>query len=184
MKYLKTYKLFELKSIKYINYTKRGLMVLPELPDDCIYLDCSENYLTKLPKLPKTLTGLSCFMNKITELPELPSNLRTLDCCHNKLKYLPEIPDSLTSLICYINDWAEPIKSEIAIRFDLYNLYNNEQLDRFNSEEYQREFLTKYPERFQDLTFKKLNIHPIIRKEFAYLFEGEDMGFFKLKTEM
>jgi hypothetical protein len=52
----------------------------------------------------------------------------------------------------------------------------------FSSEEFQRGFLTEKPERYEDLSCCGIEVHPEIRKEFAYIFEGEGMGFFNLKN--
>ena len=132
------------------------------------------------------MTYLNCEDNKIEELPELPDTLRHLICSNNRLKKLPKLPENLLQMDCHNNEWEEPIKIEIIDRFYLYgnsSPYTKNQIELFNSEEFQRKFLTENPERFRDLTILDLEIHPTIRKEFNYIFEGEGMGFFELKTK-
>ena len=168
--------------IKILHCSENMISFLPELPEklECLY--CDHNELTSLPELPKSLISLYCHKNKLKELPELPKTLLRLEIDHNKFEYLPELPDSLVTFFCHKNNWKEPIKIEIMKKFNL-EPYTSRQIDLFNSENFQRKFLTEKPERFQDINYDYLSVRPIIRKEFAHLYEGEDMGFFNLKTK-
>ena len=190
------------KTLQQLYCPSHNLTYLPELPSSLVYLHCNANYITELPKLPpklqalfcshnrlsllpelpNTIKRLECGNNKLTSLPELPTTLDYLNCSNNKLTELPELPKSLTYLDCDNNDWKEPIKKEYAIKFKLRFDYTFDQLELFCSEDFQREFLTKKPERFEDLSYWGVEVEPVIRKEFEYIFDGGDMGFFDLKT--
>jgi len=74
-------------------------------------------------------------------------------------------------------DRNNPISYNISEYIKFFQ-YTKKQKEIFNSENFQRKFLIKYPERHLDLTIHNLEIHPKIKKEFVYIFEGEDMGFF------
>jgi len=170
-------------SLRELNCNNNYLTFLPELPDSLIQLSCDNNKLTSLPKLPQTLENLFCNSIELTSLPELPNSIQILHCNGNNLEYLPELPKSLRIFSCSNNKWKEPIKKEIVDKFNLYALYTKEHIELFSSEEYQRDFLTEHPERFQDLSCEGITVHPVIRKEFSYIFEGEGMGFFNLVKE-
>jgi hypothetical protein len=105
-----------------------------------------------------------------------------LEIDYNKFEYLPELPDSLETFYCHNNNWKEPIKIDIMKKFGL-EPYTNKQIDLFNSEGFQRKFLTEKPERYGDLSCLGITVNPKIRKEFSWIFEGEGMGFFNLKTK-
>ena len=184
MKYLKSYRLFE--KVEGLDVSGEDLTELPELSKTLQDLCCRNNLLTSLPELPNTLTSLDCYGNELTSLPKLPNKLEYLNFADNKITHLPELPESLEYITWWGNDWKEPLKYEDMNRFDEQQStggYNDEQFVLFNSEEFQRKFLTENPERFRDLTILDLEIHPTIRKEFNYIFEGEGMGFFELKTK-
>ena len=171
------------KNLKVLDCYQNLIYELLDLPDSLEEISASNNQLREILKLPKSLIRLECDHNNLTYFPELPSNLEGLLCDCNQLRYLPDLPESLTTLVCWDNNWDEPIKKEIIDKFDLHETYTKEQIKRFSGENFQRIFLKKNDERFQDLNCDGLTIHPIIRKEFAYLFEGSDMGFFDLKTK-
>ena len=202
MKYIKSYKLFESKKT-FLDISGHGYKTIPlKLSDSLIYINCSQNNLSKLPNLPKNLEKLICSNNKLTELPELPkyldeldvdnnkiiklpklpNTLISLDCSHNKLTELLKLPKNLENLYCFDNNWKEPLNFDIIRKFYIQP-YTKNQKYLFNSENFQRKFLTEYPEKFKNLCVGDLEIHPLIRKEFSYLFEGEDMGFFDLIKE-
>jgi len=180
MKYIKTYENYNDTTI--MDVSGNGLSELNKLPEDLIELNCEHNNLESLPELPKTLKLLYCYVNNLTELPELPIGLTNLVCQYNKLKRLPDIPIHLEEFKCNDNDWEEPIKSEYAIMVDC-NPYNKEQIALFSSEEFQRKFLNEHPDRFKDLSCWGIEVNDVIRKEFPWIFEGDSMGFFDLKTK-
>jgi len=149
---------------------------LPELPKKLDILSCYNNSLIELPKLPDTLTTLYCGENKLTILPELPQTLESLICSDNMLEYLPEIPVSVALLKCDQNNWKNPIKYDIINRFlfESYDVYTQEQIKKFRTYEYQKDFLTNTPEKYKDL-------YPIgyifeIIQEFDWLFNAVNMG--------
>ena len=79
-------------------------------------------------------------------------------------------------------DWKEPIKKEYIEKFRILP-YTKEQIELFSGEEFQRGFLTEKPERYEDISCGGIVVHPEIRKEFSYLWEGEGMGFFKMNKQ-
>ena len=178
MKYIKNYKIFE-KNQTSLSFSDWGYRELPELPPNMTHLFCSHNKLRVLPELPKTLKRLDCDNNELIELPTLPPNLKDLNCSYNNLKKLPELPDTLEELTCNYNDWEEPIKTEYVFKFKI--MYTPLRRDMFRDENFQRKFLTEHPERFKDLEVNQIGIQPIIKKEFAHLFEGDDRNAAKRK---
>lgn len=173
MKYLKTYQtLFESRRVVHCCYGE-GLTKLDNLPDNLTLLDCSDNNLTSLPELPKTLIKLDCSNNKLTELPKLPDSLSFLNCEYNKLTELPKLPETLCELKCDFNNWKEPFKKEFKEKWDIQ--YNQLTFD-FMKYEFQKEYLTKYPDRIIDFIDNKMEksgfrlaLHPDIKIEFDYL---------------
>jgi Leucine-rich repeat (LRR) protein len=77
--------------------------MLPELPDNLKYLDCTNNQLADLPALPRSLSELHCNDNWLTILPKLHYILELLNCSHNQLTVLPELPMMLKYLNCSHN---------------------------------------------------------------------------------
>ena len=187
MKYIKAYKLFEFEnSDGILDCSYRDLKNPPVLPKNLERLFCQNNKLTHLPYLPKNLEVLYCSYNELTYLPVLPKTLNALYCDNNKLSSLPELPENLVDLYCRNNLWEEPIRKEYVEKFEFdetSEIYTKKQIKMFSSEDFQRKFLTEKPERYGDLSCLGITVHPKIRKEFSWIFEGEGMGFFNLKTK-
>ena len=148
----------------------RNLSVLPELPNTLKVLWCYETVITELPKLPNTLKVLWCYDTVITVLPELPDSLTSLWCANNKISILPDFPKNLDLIYIGNNPWIEPIPFEWYNNSDdRLDIYNKEQKKKFQSYEFQKEFVEKYPLRLKDLN--PIGINREIRKEYAYLFD-------------
>ena len=181
---------------EYSKLKKIPKVCLP-FPDSLLEIDARENYLTELPELPPNLTRLSCVKNKLDKLPELPDSLEILDCSENDLIELPKLPKNLKSCGVGINNnwnapipynWLEIMKSRSEdVQNYVYSfiIYTPEQIRKFKSYEFQKQFLIEQPERYRDLeqfnshTFrgeKNSGYAPGIEEEFDYLFKGEDMG--------
>jgi len=93
-----------------------------------------------------------------------------LDCSYNNLSILPELPKSLNVLNCSYNNWTEPILSKYYDKINTkFDIYNDEQKEKFGSYEYQKEFIEKYPFRIHDL--EPIGVDPKIKDEYAYLFD-------------
>lgn len=163
------------KELKKLYCFDNKIEELPELPNSLNELRCGRNKLEVLPKLPDTLELLSCPENKLEYLPKLPNTLIKLLCHQNKLKELPELPDTLKYLCCDDNPFEYPLPKEIVdkYKFKNHNLYTMARLKVFNTKEWQREFLTKFPEKWQDIEWIT---HPDIKIEFDYLFGSKDLG--------
>jgi len=169
-------------TLKELDCTDNDIISLPKLPESLEELCCNYNRIRTLPELPPKLTRLECRHNYITELPKLTDTLEYLYCDNNNLTYLPELPNTLEELDCDDNDWKEPIKKEYIEKFRILP-YTKEQIELFSGEEFQRGFLTEKPERYEDISCGGIVVHPEIRKEFSYLWEGEGMGFFKMNKQ-
>lgn len=94
---------------KELNLSGLGLTELPEIPPNCIAIDCSVNKLVDISKLIKCLRincsdnmlkvlppligcyKLNCSLNTLKELPNLP-HCKELNCSHNILNDLPDLP--------------------------------------------------------------------------------------------
>ena len=114
---------------------------------------CNHNNLSFLPKLPNTLMLLSCTNNKLTELKDLPNSIRHL--------YIGN------------NDWIEPIPNKyFKLAKDKIEIYTNEQIAKFTSYQWQKEFIEKYPFKIKNLEI--LGVNPEIRKEYAYLWDFDE----------
>jgi hypothetical protein len=85
----------------WLSISSLGLETLPPIPDNCLFLDCSDNKLTKLPNL-FNCQNLNCINNQLVGLPELP-NCTYLNCSNNKLVTLPDLPNC-TALYCTHNN--------------------------------------------------------------------------------
>lgn len=87
-----------------LNLSHLGLDELPDIPIECVDLDCSSNKLKILPKLPNCVR-LQCSYNILESLPELPK-CEKLMCSYNKLKILPELPNC-KAISCMKNQLTE-----------------------------------------------------------------------------
>ena len=86
-----------------LNIYSIGLKILPNLPDNLLYLNCELNYISRLPCLPPNLKRLNCYNNRLTRLPKIPDTLIYLDCSNNLLTRLPKVPNTLFYLNCCKN---------------------------------------------------------------------------------
>ena len=100
------------------------------------------------------LTYLYCYNNQLPSLDVSGATaLAHLDCSSNHLTRLPKLPDSLRVLYCSNNPFEEPISQDIIKKFNLNEskLYTEERVKVFKSYEWQKSFLMKYPERYNDI---------------------------------
>ena len=175
-----------------LNYSRKNLTKLPELPDNLQELFCDGNKLTSLPKLPNNLEILWCDHNQLTSLPKLPNNLEILWCEHNQLTSLPKLPDNLKELHCQTNQltslpklpdnlkylycnhnrFTEPLKG--VDRFDIDNIYTYEQIELFQSYEFQKEYIEKDISNYFNLNH--IGIHADIKKEYSDIDSIDDLG--------
>ena len=172
--------------LEHINCTDNEIQYLKDLPQSLKTMYFGFNEIKYIDKLPDGLVELYIHNNDLTYLPKLPSTLQDLGCGDNNLKRLPDLPDSIKWFCCHSNKWEEPIKKKYIDLIKPDNLpgtYSNKQIELFSSEEFQRKFLTETPDRFEDLSCCGITVNVVIRKEFSYLFEGENMGFFNLKEK-
>jgi hypothetical protein len=111
----------------------------------------------------------------LTSLPELPNSLNFLDCTNNNLTSLSKLPDSLMTLYCWDNKWLEPLNFNIVEKFKL-SPYNNEQIELFNSYEFQLDNLNEF--NFKDYTVGYLEIHKKIlnHPDFEWIFNSNEFG--------
>lgn len=125
------------------------------------------------------LTDIYVWNNNLKDLKELKNliNLKTIYCEHNNLINLNDIINLLN--INYVSSGDNPWEYPIPIRFLNESTYTSGQINRFKTYELQKDFLTKYPERADDL--KPFGFHEKIREEFPDLVEGIEFGFFGLK---
>ena len=86
-----------------LDFNRKKMTSLPDLPETLKILYCQENQLTSLPSLPQTLKKLICTHNQLTSLPPLPNSLKILWCNDNQLTSLPPLPDTLKVLLCQNN---------------------------------------------------------------------------------
>jgi len=142
--------------------------------------NCGNNNLTSLEYCIKKINGgFFCYSNKITSLIGLPENIvGVISCGDNKLKSLDYIPKDFNGKIncCSPNDWTNPIPYILIEKYDIRttDLYTTEQVEKFGSYEYQKEYLTNTPEKYKDL--EPIGYHKKIKKEFDWLFNAIDMG--------
>ena len=134
------------------------------------HLYCYNNQLPSLDVSANTaLTYLYCYNNQLPSLDVSGATaLAHLNCSSNHLTRLPKLPDSLRVLYCSNNPFEEPISQDIIKKFNLNEskLYTEERVKVFKSYEWQKEFLKKHPERFNDIHFWIL---PEIKEEFKNL---------------
>jgi hypothetical protein len=182
-------------TVEKLNCSVNKLTSLPELPTNLKELICYNNKLTSLPKLPNTLVNLDCDKNNIKELPELPESLEILSCMRNDIKHLPKLPKNLKDLTCIytkledlpklpenmmfcdirFTNYKEPVSPEnFKILKNDMNIYSQEQIDKFSSFEFQKEFLTKHPEKFENL--KHIGYADGIEELFPHLFDMDELG--------
>ena len=107
-----------------LNYSTKGLKVLPDLPD--------------------SLQKLYCHYNQLRVLPDLPDSLQYLYCYNNQLQVLPQLPDSLQQLYC----WNNPIESFIPEKFwkQQDKKWLEEYINKIKSYKFQKEIWEKYGE--------------------------------------
>lgn len=89
-----------------LDYSRRNLTHLDNLPESLEILNCSFNNITRLDNLPINLKILNCSSNKLTQLDYLPESLVILDCSRNYLTQLDNLPQGLTELICSLNEFT------------------------------------------------------------------------------
>jgi Leucine-rich repeat (LRR) protein len=147
-----------------------------KLPVNLEILNCAYTDIMELPILPKKLKELSCDNNNLEELPELPNELEYLCVGRNKLKKLPELPESLNIISIESNDWDNPIPYKYVKKFQLRltDMYIKEQIEKFSSFKFQKEFLEREPENFMDL--KPLGYADGLDELFPNLFDMDDLG--------
>lgn len=96
--------LIELENLQHLDISINNLSsCVDSLPENLIYLNCSQCEITKLSNLPFTLENLVCVNNQIESLEMLPENLIKLNCDHNEITDLNNLPNSLEELVCSDN---------------------------------------------------------------------------------
>ena len=141
--------------------------------------DCKFNILLSLIGSPEIVYGdFDCTFNSIRNLDGSPKEIHgNFDCRNNQLTSLDNGPEIVTNtFFCKNNPWKFPIPLDIIKKYRLswLTIYTHEQEEKFRSYEYQKDFLTKYPERYKDLIY--LGYDPKIKEEFDWLFNASDMG--------
>lgn len=120
-KWIKNYNIYTWLDLSHLNLTE-----LPDIPPNCVKLDCSHNKLISLPELPNC-EKLDCSCNKLTKLPRLPK-IDFLICSNNKIVYLEDIPQPsiymfLGTFFCTDNDF-------LYISPKIYRQHRNLNLDK------------------------------------------------------
>jgi len=141
--------------------------------------DCSHNKLSTLEGCTLIeCNSFFCNHNKLTSLEFCPEIVNTHFWCHdNQLTSLEFCPEYVNGLFnCSYNNWTNPISYELIKKHNIsfINLYNKEQLEKFGTYEYQKEFLTNTPEKYKDLIH--IGFNKKIKDEFDWLFNAIDMG--------
>jgi len=74
------------------------------------------------------------------------------------------------------NNWDKHISTDILNKYNILpqNLYPPEIIEKFGSYNYQKPFLTQFPEKYKDLEF--FGFSDEIKEEFDWLFNAIDMG--------
>ena len=97
-------------------------------------------------------------------------------CHNNELTSLEHCPEYVGgSFYCNDNNWSNPIPYELIKKFNIKTdkLYNSDQIVKFYSYEYQKEYLTNSPEKYKDL--EPIGFNNQIKEEFDWLFNAIDM---------
>ncbi len=76
-----------------------GLHSLGILPDNILWLNCSNTSVQNVDSLPKSLLWLDCSYTAVTDINNLPIGLIALKC-NSKIKSLDYLPESLIILDC------------------------------------------------------------------------------------
>lgn len=123
--------------------------------------DCSNNILTSLEFCPRYIGGdFSCYSNELTSFEHIPEFIGGVIYCDD-------------------NNWTNPISYEYMIKYTIidsekYKIYTEEQEEEFRSYDFQKDFLTKTPEKYKDLEY--LGYNKQIKEEFDWIFNASDMG--------
>jgi len=138
--------------------------------------NCTQNKLTTLEFCPNYVgSNFNCSHNELTTLEFFPEYVGgILDCSNNKLTSIDNIAlYSIDMIYCSNNNWIDVIPYKIYLNaFD--SPYTDNQYFKFRSYEYQKEFLTKTPEKYNDL--ESVGYVNGIKEEFDWLFNAIDMG--------
>jgi hypothetical protein len=147
---------------------------------------CQYNKLTNLVGSPnKTYGNFYCYNNELTTLKGAPEYVAGIfHCSDNKLEILDYLPRIDGILYCFNNNWIKPIPYEIMVKYDLHCLeltstdakfiYTREQVDKFSSFEFQKEFLEREPENF--INIKPFGYAKGIEQLFPHLFDMDELG--------
>jgi len=140
--------------------------------------DCSRNKLTSLEFGPETVSGrFICYNNELTSLEFCPEYVGgDVFLTSNNLTSLEYHPKFVGGVFyCSGNNWIEPISYELIDKLNIceVKLYTDEQLLKFGSYEYQKEFLNNTPEKYKDL--EPIRYNKQIKEEFDWLFNAIDM---------
>lgn len=179
----------------------KGLEYCTKLND----LVCWGNKLTSLKEIKNLtkITRLFCHTNPIGTLKDLENlvnmehlecndnnldnlkgieNMKKLDmltCDDNNLKNLEEIRE-LSSLE-YVSCKNNPLEYPLWIENCNFH-YDDGKETYFKTYDFQKKFLTEYPEKVSDL--KQIGYAEGIKQEFPSLFTGMEWGFFELKDRI
>jgi len=129
--------------------------------------------------IPKHIPGdFSCALNKLTSLEFGPVSVDgQFNCYDNELTSLEFAPEYVGGdFHCFNNNWTNVIPYELIIKYDILpdNIYSKEQVKKFGSYKYQKEYLTNTPEKYKDL--EPIGYNKQILEEFDWLFNAADMG--------
>ncbi len=145
-----------------------NLTILPELPTNVRFLDCSNNKLTSLVcpidlkwldcsvntlkeiNLSKDLQVLFCSCNKLTNI-QLPQSITHINCSNNYFKSLPYLPVTLYSVNCYNNPFL----------YNRINIYNKDPTNFIFDYTYSfsnYKILLKLQKKRRNKTRKKINV--------------------------
>jgi len=154
-----------------------SLEYIPEHIGGSLIIDY--NKITSLEYCPEIINGgFICNHNKLTSLEFGPKKVMgNFNCSDNNLTSLDFCPDYVEGdFNCSNNKWSAPIPYELIKKYDIQTryLYNFEQIAKFSSYKYQKEFLTENPEKYKDL--EPIGYDDQIIEEFDWLFNAANMG--------
>jgi len=140
--------------------------------------NCYNNILTSLEFCPEYVGGyFYCSYNELTSLKYCPKTIDgDFSCRNNQLTSLEFCPEYVGGYFyCSYNSWTNVIPYDLIQKFNirLFDLYTDEQKEKFGSYEYQKEYLTNTPEKYKDL--EPIGFNKQIKDEFDWLFNAIDM---------
>jgi len=169
------------KKINVFTCDYNNLKNLKYSPINVGWFSCEHNKLTSLIGAPETISGnFSCEYNNLKSLKGIQNTIIEGDfnCSNNKLTSLDFLPENIEgTLFCDHNNWTYPIPDHIVVKYniDYTNIYTSEQYEYFESFEFQKKFLTEFPEKYNDILLY-FGYADGIKEEFDWLFNAVEMG--------